>query len=131
MVIAIPAVMIAFVIHYYFTYYGDVLEHYYSLREASHFLLLYLQSIVLVFSIGKPLIGLALIPLEISWLLFNYALYYYGNDESILNQIKLFICSGAIIVAYIFLSLMGTLNWIAIMVVVGIMVLVLLVYAFW
>ena len=80
MVILIPALMLAFVINYYFTYYGDVLEHYYSLREASHFLLLYLQSIVLVFSIGKPLVGLALIPLEISWLLFNYALYYYGND---------------------------------------------------
>lgn len=63
MVIVIPAVMLGFVIHYYFTYYGDVLEHYYSLREASHFLLIFLQSLVLVFTIGKPLIGLALIPL--------------------------------------------------------------------
>ena len=48
-----------------------------------------------------------------------------------LDRLKLFVCSGVIIVAYLFLSLIGVANWILILIVVSIVVLVLLVYTFY
>ena len=66
------------VFHFYKTYNSDVLEHYYTLREACHLLLIICQAFIFAFAIGKPLICLSLIVLEVIWLIFNYMLYRYG-----------------------------------------------------
>jgi len=50
-------------LHFYKTYNSDVLEHYYTLREASHYLLILCQAIIFSLSIGKPLLCLFLIAL--------------------------------------------------------------------
>lgn len=49
------------VFHYYKTYNSDVLEHYYTLREGCHFLLIICQAFIFAFAVGKPLICLTLI----------------------------------------------------------------------
>lgn len=78
-VFLIPAIMAAVIYHFYKTYNSDVLEHYYTLREASYFLLVYLQSLVMAIGVGKPLVGLVLIAFEIIWFVYNFSLYRYGN----------------------------------------------------
>jgi len=55
--------------------------------------------------VGKPLIGLFLIPLEIVWFIYNFQLYKYGDNIQLSNYKKYFGILGAICFAYVFLSL--------------------------
>lgn len=77
-IILLPIVMLGIIYHFYKTYNSDVLEHYYTVREGFHYLLIFSQSMIFTFAIGKPLICLFLIMLELGWLGFNYILYRYG-----------------------------------------------------
>lgn len=120
--------MAAIIYHFYKTYNSDVLEHYYTLREASYFLLLYLQSLVMALGVGKPLIGLALIAFEIIWFIYNYSLYRYGNGTQISGYKKYFGISGVICLSYILLSLEDMVSWVAIVVIVSLSMAVLLTY---
>ena len=61
--IIVPLFMAGTTFHFYLTYNSDVLEHYYTLREASHFILAYAQAVVMAMGVGKPLVGLFLIGL--------------------------------------------------------------------
>jgi hypothetical protein len=63
LVFLVPVLMAGALYHYYKTYNSDVLEHYYTLREGSLFLAIYGQAIIMCLSVGKPLMGLFLIPL--------------------------------------------------------------------
>lgn len=114
--------------HYYQTYNSDVLEHYYTLREASLFLIIYAQAIIMCLSVGKPLVGLFLIPLEIVWFVFNYLLYRYGSGLTLSDFKKYFIVSGVISISYVFLSLEGILNWLCIVIAVSFASVALIVY---
>lgn len=105
LIFVVPIIMAVVLYHYYKTYNSDVLEHYYTLREGSLFLMIYSQAIIMCLSVGKPLVGLFLIPLEIMWFLFNYFLYRYGSGISLTNYKKYFVVSGVISVSYICLSL--------------------------
>lgn len=127
--IVIPLACVGTVYHFYKTYNSDVLEHYYTLREAAHYGLIVMQCFIFAFSIGKPLICLFLIPLELLWLGFNFMLYKYGEGDAVKDHLKLIISTVCIIISYLFLSLNANVNWIAIVVIVSIVVVVLIVYS--
>lgn len=129
MFILILISMILIIFHFYKTYNSDVLEHYYTLREAFHYLLIVSQSFIFAFSIGKPLNCLFLILLEIIWFIANYMLYKYGESDSLKDHIKFLISTISIIIAYLFLSLAEQINWIVITVFVSIIVVVLIIYS--
>lgn len=78
MIIMVMLFSLGIVFHYYKTYNSDVLEHYYTLREACHLILILCQALVFTFAIGKPLLCLSLIAMEIVWFMFNFFLYRYG-----------------------------------------------------
>jgi len=128
LVVLVPALMSAVLYHYYKTYNSDVLEHYYTLREGSLFLIIYAQAIIMCLSVGKPLVGLFLIPLEIVWFVFNYMLYKYGSGLTLSDFKKYFVVSGLISVSYLFLSLEGQVSWLWIVVVVSVASVGLIVY---
>ncbi len=100
-----PLLMALVIFHFYKTYNSDVLEHYYTLREASHSILIYFQSLIMALGIGRPSIGFFLIGLELIWLAFNFMLYRYGSGTKLSGYKKYFGISGAICFSYIFLSL--------------------------
>ena len=79
-------------------------------------------------AVGKPFLGLFLILFEVVWFLFNYLLYRYSIGLPLMNFKKYFIISGLICISYLFLSLVGTVNWVAIVVVVSLTMIVLIVY---
>ena len=128
-VILVPLFSAAFTYHFYKTYNSDVLEHYYTLREAAHYGLIFLQAFIFAFAVGKPLICLFLIPLEILWMGFNIMLYRYGEGDSIKSHLKLIISSACISLAYLFLSLGANMNWIPIVVISSLGVVVLIIYS--
>lgn len=59
----IPLLMGLAIYHFYKTYNSDVLEHFYTLREASLYFYIYGQAVLMCLAVGKPLVGLFLIPL--------------------------------------------------------------------
>ncbi len=98
--------MAVFSFHFYMTYNSDVLEHYYTLREAAQYLQLFLQAPLLSLAVGQPLVALTLIPLELIWLSFNYILYRYGSGYTLRAFIKFCVCTVAIISGLLFLCLL-------------------------
>lgn len=102
--IIVPVIMAAVIFHFYRTYNSDVLEHYYTLREASHYLLAYAQALVMAVGVGKPLVGLFLIGLEGLWFLFNFVLYRYGTGGQLSGYKKYWGISGGISVGYLLLA---------------------------
>lgn len=78
MLVAVLLICFAICLHFYKTYNSDVLEHYYTLREAAHYLIVLAQVFLFVMAAGKVLICLFLIALEVAWFVFNYWLYRYG-----------------------------------------------------
>ena len=125
----IPCAALSITYHFYKTYNSDVLEHYYTLREAAHYALIFTQAFIFCFSIGKPLVCLFLIPLEILWLLFNVGLYRYGEGNGVKDQVKLMISAACISIAYLFLSLTEQVPWVAVVAIVSVVVIVLIVYS--
>ena len=79
-------------------------------------------------SVGKPLVGLFLIPLELVWVVFNYLLYRYGSGLTLSHFKKYFVVSGLISFSYLFLSLSGHLGWLWIVIVVTSACIALIVY---
>jgi hypothetical protein len=79
-------------------------------------------------AVGKPFLGLALIPFEITWFLFNFYLSKYGDAINISDYKKYIIISFSISLAYLFLSLQTEINWIVIVVLVSITIILLLIY---
>lgn len=67
--------------------------------------------------------------LELVWFAFNYSLYRYGEGDRIKMHVKFVVSTICIMVAYLFLSLSGSINWIIITVIVSIVVVVLIVYS--
>ena len=128
LIFLIPILILGALYHFYATYNSDVLEHYATLREASFFLIIYGEAVIMCLAVGKPLVGLFLILLEALWLVFNYMLYRYGIGLPVSNFKKYFVMSGFICVSYIFLSLAGKISYIGIIVVVSVTCIVLLVY---
>lgn len=92
-------------------------------------MLILCQAFIFSFAIGKPLICLLLIALELVWFVFNYLLYRYGEGDRMKMHVKFVVSTVSIIIAYLFLSLSGSINWIAITVIVSIVVVVLIVYS--
>lgn len=84
---------------------------------------------IFTFAIGKPLICLTLIPLEVIWFVFNYMLYRYGEGDKIKDHIKFEVSVVCICLAYLFLSIESYVHWIAVVVIVGIVVVVLIIYS--
>jgi len=72
--------------------------------------------------------GLFLIILETTWLVFNYQLSRYGTDIGLSDYKKYFVISGSICLAYLLLSLQQYINWIAIVAIISITVIILLIY---
>jgi hypothetical protein len=105
LIFLVPVMMAGALYHYYQTYNSDVLEHYYTLREASLFFYIYGQAIIMCLAVGKPLVGLFLILLELLWFGYNYLLYRYGTSLPLASFQKYFVISGCISISYLFLSL--------------------------
>jgi hypothetical protein len=126
--LGVPILMAAAVYHFYATYNSDVLEHYYTLREAGLYLLIYAQSLVMCLAVGKPLLGLFLIALEGVWFVFNYQLYRYGEGVQLVGYRKYFGISGFICLAYLFLSLQHYVSWIVLVLSVSLAAIVLVTY---
>lgn len=127
-VFLVPVLMAATIFHFYRTYNSDVLEHYYTLREASHFMLTYAQAFVMALGVGKPLIGLFLIVLEWGWFAFNFMLYRYGSGTKLSGYKKYWAISAAISLGLLFLSVEWGIGWVAMVVLVSLSMIVLLVY---
>lgn len=79
-------------------------------------------------AVGKPLVGMFLILLEIFWFIFNYLLYRYGTGLPLTNFKKYFVISGLICLSYLFLSLEEQVNWVGLVVVVSLTAIALIVY---
>lgn len=79
-------------------------------------------------AVGKPLLGLALIPFEVIWFLFNFYLSKYGDAITISDYKKYIIISISISLAYLFLSLQTEINWVVIVVLVSLTIILLLIY---
>jgi hypothetical protein len=54
--------------------------------------------------VGKPLVGLFLIPLEAVWFVFNFLLYRYGSGTQLSGYKKYWGISGAVSLGYLFLA---------------------------
>ena len=78
---------------------------------------------------GKPLLCLSLIPIEIAWSGINFLLYRYGEGDQIKHHVKFVVSTLCVIIAYLMLSLAGSVNWIVVVVVVSVVVLVLIIYS--
>lgn len=63
MLIIVLIICAGVTVHFYKTYNSDVLEHYYTLREAAYYLLIICQAVIFSFSIGKTPLCLLLIAL--------------------------------------------------------------------
>ena len=127
MIFLVPLVMLGVVYHYYQTYNSDVLEHYYTLREAGLFLLIYSQALLMCLGVGKPLLGLFLIGLEAAWLVFNVWLYRYGEGMGWWDCRRHIAASCAVAFGLFFLSLEQQVGWVTGVVTVSIALVVLLV----
>lgn len=127
-IILIPLACAGIIYHFYKTYNSDVLEHYYTLRESAHFILIISQAFLFAFGVGKPLLCLYLLGFEVLWVTFNLLLYKYGEGDSAKDHVKFLVCTGCVMLAYLFLSLIEHVNWILITVIVSIVVVVLIVY---
>jgi hypothetical protein len=128
LVLLVPVLMAGSIVHFYRTYNSDVLEHYYTLREAAHFVLAYAQALVMALGVGKPAIGLFLIGLEWVWFAFNFLLYRYGSGTQLSGYKKYWGLSGAVSIGYLLLSVEWGVGWVAMVVVVSLAMVVLLVY---
>lgn len=128
LVFLVPLLMAGVIYHYYKTYNSDVLEHFYTLREASLFFYIYGQAMIMCLAVGKPLVALFLIPLEAVWFCFNFLLYKYGTGLTLSAFKKYFVISGVICVSYFCLSLEEYVNWVALVVVVSVTAMALTVY---
>ena len=60
-IFSVPILMAFIIYHFYKSYNSDVLEHYYTLRESSLYLLIYSQALILCLGVGKPVSGFFLI----------------------------------------------------------------------
>jgi hypothetical protein len=56
-------------------------------------------------------------------------LYKYGEGDGIGKHVKFIISTVCVVIAYLFLSLAGQINWIFVVVIVSIVVIVLIVYS--
>lgn len=128
LIFLVPLIMIGICYHYYQTYNSDVLEHYYTLREACLFFYIYGQAVIMCLAVGKPLVGFFLILLEILWFGFNFLLYKYAVGISLKGFSKYFVISAVICLAYLCLSLEQYLHWIAVVTVVSFTAIVLIIY---
>jgi len=85
----------------------------------------------LAFSIGKPLVSLFLIPLQLVWMAYGYILYKYAEGYTISDYLKFIVCSTSICFGYLALALNAYLNWIFVLIVLIVVVIILIVYSFY